>query len=145
MKKIHECTVDAVGRVSGRYRLVALNMSIVIGWLIIGSWLTGCAAGKSQQAQPPREIVILERSPSLNQGQPVPNAEMAEDLAELALTQRGINCRDLVPRVSFFEDVYRVTFEGKSNLKESSVYRVEINAKTSEIIKAVRLIEHTEK
>jgi hypothetical protein len=145
MKELNECKVSAVVLVSGIHCPVALNLSIVIGWIIFGLWLPDCATGNSPQVQPPREIIILERSQGLNQGEPVPNADMAQDLAELALTQKGIDCRDLVPRVSFFEDVYLVIFENKSGLKRSARYRVEISAKTSEILKAVRLIDKNEK
>jgi hypothetical protein len=126
-------------RIGGIRPSITFTVTTVIGWIIIGSWLIDCAAGKSPHPPPAREVVILERSPSLNQGEPVPNGEMAVDLAELALTQKGIDCRDFVPRVSFFEDVYQVTFDSKSDLKGYPTYKVEINAKTSEVIKAVRL------
>ncbi len=139
MKQFNDGIGTAKIRAGGIHRSVTLTVSTVIGWIIIGSWLADCATGKSPHPQPAREIVILERSPSLNQGEPVPNGEMAVDLAELALTQKGIDCRDFVPRVSFFEDVYEVTFDSKSDLKGSPAYQVEINAKTSEVIKAVRL------
>jgi hypothetical protein len=130
---------QVVGRTSKVPPKILVRISRLLFWVFVNFQLISCATDKNRPEKTSYEVVILEKSPSLIQGEPVPNADMAVDLAELALTQKGIDCRGFVANVSFFEDVYRVFFESKDKSKGSQAYRVDINAKTSEILKAVRL------
>ena len=82
-----------------------------------------------------REITtsIPCETPSFVLGDPIFSAELASDIAEYVLAQKGIDCRNQRRKVSFFEGVYTVAFFSGLERPEKK-YTVDIDADTSRIL-----------
>ena len=111
-----------------------MSRSVVIAFSLIQ--VTGCATlqppGNDQTA---RTTVLTSEAPSLLQGEPLKNAELARYLAEYELARRGLDCRTSRVAVSFCDGVYTVRFRAVDRESPVEKYTVEINASDSRILR----------
>ena len=107
-----------------------LMLAIIILILTIGCTSVGRSPGESRKI-----IVTLVpcETPSFVLGDPVSNAELASDIAEYVLAEKGFDCRNRDYRVSFCEGVYTVAFFSGAERPEKT-YAVDIDADTSRIL-----------
>ena len=90
------------------------------------------------QEPPDPTIVMASEVPSLLQGEPLRNAQLASYLAEYELTRRGADCRANRITISYCEGVYTVAFHSVERNDPIEKYTVEIDANNSTILRMTR-------
>lgn len=106
--------------------------------LVIAVCLVAGCASTPQVKQAGPAIVMASRIPSLLQGQPLTNAELASYLAEYELARQGVDCRNDRMTVSFCEGIYTVAFHPADRASPIEKYVVEIDAGDSTIVRMIK-------
>jgi len=118
-------------------------MSRTILILVVTCLMAGCATippAPPPEREPQDLAIVIDRLvPSLLQGQPLKNAELASYLAEYELTRRGIDCRENQITVSYCEGIYTVAFLPEDPGSQVEKYTVEINERDSTILRMTRM------
>jgi len=99
--------------------------------------MIGCTAFNSSTGEA-REIAtpIPCKTPSFVLGDHITSAELASDIAEYVLAEKGIDCRSQKRKVSFCEGVYTVAFFSGLE-RPAKKYTVDIDADTSRILSVI--------
>ncbi len=106
----------------------------------------GCASVRTNLEKAGRKAVdmnevVMEipiQTPTFVDEEPLTNPELAVCIAELALTENGIDCWNRKVRISFFDGMYAITFLESKIHSDQDEYTVLIDASNSRIVKVFK-------
>ncbi|RME25160.1 MAG: hypothetical protein D6806_08345, partial [Deltaproteobacteria bacterium] len=100
---------------------------------------TGCAHDEGKRREDAAHAVELPtHDASVNRGQPIENAGLARDLAELVLAESGIDVRRFAASVSFTDGAYHVAFTNQLPDGGTVTFTVVLDSRTSKTLSIKR-------
>lgn len=97
--------------------------------------LIGVDTQDPEVTSPAVEKFTVALSESDNKGEPVYTTSLAIAMAERALNGKGVAFKDRSLALSYCDEIYTITFERPEDEREGADYVVEIDARTSKILK----------